>query len=198
VRSLLIKCSIRGLCYHSLLISCSVTLAAAVFKEGVVIASGVAGTRRAEQDIPVGIEDRFHIGSDTKAFTSLLAGKFGEEGKLRWDSTLAGVFPELKDTMDAEHFRNCCPIRAAWPRTGRSSSIFSIAPNCRMATWTKCVIEWSRKPHLNRSIMREAASLPIRISATPSPALSWNALAPKPGRLLVVLGLVCEPPIASR
>jgi hypothetical protein len=46
-----------------------------------------------------------------------------------------------------------------------------------------------------RSIMREAASLPIRISATPSPALSWNALAPKPGRLLVVLGLVCEPPL---
>ena len=78
------------------------TLAAAVFKEGVVIASGVAGTRRAEQDIPVGIEDRFHIGSDTQAFASLLAGKFGEEGKLRWDSTLAGVFPELKDTMDAE------------------------------------------------------------------------------------------------
>ena len=67
VRSLLIKCSIRGLCYHSLLISCSVTLAAAVFKEGVVIAPGVAGTRRAEQDIPVGIEDRFHIGSDLSA-----------------------------------------------------------------------------------------------------------------------------------
>jgi hypothetical protein len=62
----------------------------------------------------------------------------------------------------------------------------------------RSVIEWSRKPRLNRSIMREAASLPIRISATPSPALSWNALAPKPGRLLVVLGLVCEPPIASR
>jgi CubicO group peptidase (beta-lactamase class C family) len=58
-------------------------LAAAVFKEGVVIASGVTGTRRAEQDIPVGIEDRFHIGSDSKAFTSLLAGKFVEEGKLR-------------------------------------------------------------------------------------------------------------------
>jgi CubicO group peptidase (beta-lactamase class C family) len=62
----------------------------------------VAGTRRAGQDIPVGIEDRFHIGSDSKAFTSLLAGQFVEEGKLRWDSTLAEVFPELKDKMDAE------------------------------------------------------------------------------------------------
>jgi CubicO group peptidase (beta-lactamase class C family) len=77
-------------------------LAAAVFKEGVVIASGVAGTRRAGQDIPVGIEDCFHLGSDSKAFTSLLAGQFVEDGRLRWDSTLAEVFPELKDKMDAE------------------------------------------------------------------------------------------------
>jgi CubicO group peptidase (beta-lactamase class C family) len=77
-------------------------LAAAVFKEGVVIASGAVGTRRTGQDIPVGIDDRFHIGSDSKAFTSLLAGQFVQEGKLRWDSTLADVFPELKDRMDAE------------------------------------------------------------------------------------------------
>jgi CubicO group peptidase (beta-lactamase class C family) len=77
-------------------------LAAAVFKEGVVIASGVTGTRRAGQDIPVGIEDRFHIGSDSKAFTSLLSGQLVEEGKLRWDSALAEVFSELKEKMDAE------------------------------------------------------------------------------------------------
>jgi CubicO group peptidase (beta-lactamase class C family) len=77
-------------------------LAAAVFKEGVVIASGAVGTRRTGQDIPVGIDDRFHIGSDSKAFTSLLAGQFVQEGKLRWDSTLADVFPELKERMDAE------------------------------------------------------------------------------------------------
>jgi CubicO group peptidase (beta-lactamase class C family) len=76
--------------------------ALAVFKEGVVIASGVAGTRRAGQDIPVRIDDRFHLGSDSKAFTSLLAGIFVEEGKLRWDSTLGEVFPELKDNMNAE------------------------------------------------------------------------------------------------
>src|SRR4029077_7518988 len=60
------------------------------------------GTRRAGQDILVTMEDRFHLGSDSKAFTSLLAGQFVETGKLRWDSTLAEVFPELKDKMDAE------------------------------------------------------------------------------------------------
>jgi CubicO group peptidase (beta-lactamase class C family) len=77
-------------------------LAVAVFKEGVVISSGAVGTRRAGREIPVTIEDRFHLGSDSKAFTSLLSGQFVEAGKLRWDSTLAEIFPELKDKMDAE------------------------------------------------------------------------------------------------
>jgi CubicO group peptidase (beta-lactamase class C family) len=77
-------------------------LAAAVFKEGVVISSGAVGTRRAGREIPVKIEDRFHLGSDSKAFTSLLAGQLVEAGRLRWDSMLAEVFPELKDKMDAE------------------------------------------------------------------------------------------------
>src|SRR5262245_46934357 len=64
-------------------------IAAAVFKEGVVISSGAVGTRRAGQEIPVTVEDRFHLGSDSKAFTSLLAGQFVEAGKLHWGSTLA-------------------------------------------------------------------------------------------------------------
>jgi len=92
-----------------------------------VIVSGVAGTRRAGQDIPVGIEDRFHIGSDSKAFTSLLADQFVEEGKLRWDSTPAEVFPELKDKMNVEFakitLQELLSIRAAWPRTDQRSSI---------------------------------------------------------------------------
>jgi CubicO group peptidase (beta-lactamase class C family) len=77
-------------------------LAAAVFKDGVIIAAGKVGTRRAGQNIPVTIDDRFHIGSDSKAFTSLLAGQFVEAGALRWNSTPADVFPELKGKMNAE------------------------------------------------------------------------------------------------
>jgi CubicO group peptidase (beta-lactamase class C family) len=61
-------------------------LAAAVFREGVVISSGAVGTRRAAREIPVTIEDRFHLGSDSKAFTSLLAGQFVGAGKLRRQS----------------------------------------------------------------------------------------------------------------
>ena len=74
-------------------------LAAAVVQDGKVIASGAVGTRRAGADIPVTINDRFHIGSDTKAMTALLAAMLVEENKLRWDSTVAEVFPELAATM---------------------------------------------------------------------------------------------------
>ena len=77
-------------------------LSAAVFKSGTIVASGAVGTRRAGTNIPVKIDDRFHIGSDSKAVTSLLAGQFVEAKKLRWNSTPADVFPELKGKMNVE------------------------------------------------------------------------------------------------
>jgi CubicO group peptidase (beta-lactamase class C family) len=75
-------------------------LAAAVFKDGNIVAAGAVGTRRFGQDIPVTIDDRFHLGSDSKAFTAVLLGQLVEADKLRWDSTLAEIFPELKAQMD--------------------------------------------------------------------------------------------------
>ena len=75
-------------------------LAAAVVQDGRIIAAGAVGTRRAGDRIAVTLNDRFHIGSDTKAMTALLAAAFVEEGKLRWDSTVSEVFPELAPKMD--------------------------------------------------------------------------------------------------
>lgn len=75
-------------------------IAAAVVKDGKVISAGAVGTRRMGVKIPVTINDRFHIGSDTKAMTALLAAMMVEEGKLRWDATVAELFPALADKMD--------------------------------------------------------------------------------------------------
>ncbi|MDZ4163863.1 MAG: serine hydrolase domain-containing protein [Smithellaceae bacterium] len=75
-------------------------LAAAVVKDGKVIAAGAVGTRRAGANIPVTLNDRFHIGSDTKAMTALLAAMLVEEGKLRWNTAVSEVFPELAQKMD--------------------------------------------------------------------------------------------------
>ena len=75
-------------------------LAAAVVQDGKVIGAGAVGTRRHGTSTPVTIDDRFHLGSDTKAMTALLAAMLVEEGKLRWDSTVAEIFPELVERMD--------------------------------------------------------------------------------------------------
>jgi CubicO group peptidase (beta-lactamase class C family) len=76
-------------------------IAAAVVKDGKIISAGAVGTRRVGANIPVTINDRFHLGSDTKAMTALLAAMLVEEGKLRWNTTPAEVFPELADKMDS-------------------------------------------------------------------------------------------------
>jgi CubicO group peptidase (beta-lactamase class C family) len=74
-------------------------IAAAAVVGGKTVAAGAVGTRRSGTTIPVTLDDRFHIGSDTKAMTALLAAMLIEQGKLRWESTVADVFPELTGKM---------------------------------------------------------------------------------------------------
>jgi CubicO group peptidase (beta-lactamase class C family) len=51
---------------------------------------------------PVKHDDQFHLGSCTKSITALLAGMMVQEGKLRWESTLAEVLPDQVKTMQPE------------------------------------------------------------------------------------------------
>ncbi len=76
-------------------------LAAAVVKNGKITAVGAVGTRRAGEKNPVTLNDRLHLGSDTKAMTSLMIAIFVEKGKLGWKTTLPEIFPELAEKMDS-------------------------------------------------------------------------------------------------
>ncbi|KKB84450.1 methylmalonyl-CoA mutase [Devosia limi DSM 17137] len=66
-------------------------LAAAVVKDGVVVAAAAIGTRVDGQVLPVTLDDRFHIGSNTKSMTATLAGMLVDEGKLDWQSRVGDV-----------------------------------------------------------------------------------------------------------
>lgn len=66
-------------------------LAAAVVRNGEIIASGAVGQRAIGIDIPVTVDDRFHLGSDTKAMTATIAGTLVEEGRIGWKTTLGEV-----------------------------------------------------------------------------------------------------------
>ncbi|WP_417434841.1 serine hydrolase domain-containing protein [Hoeflea sp.] len=66
-------------------------LAAAVVKDGKTVAVAAVGTRILGKDLPVTLDDRFHIGSNTKSMTATLAGMMVDEGKLRWDSSIGEI-----------------------------------------------------------------------------------------------------------
>ena len=56
---------------------------------------GVRGVRRLGMSDPVTREDRWHLGSNTKAMTAALWARAVQAGKARWDMPLAGLFPDL-------------------------------------------------------------------------------------------------------
>lgn len=76
-------------------------LAAAAVRDGRLIAIGTAGVRSLQSNEPVAAADRSLIGSCGKAATRLLIGRLVDKGKLRWDSTLAELLPDV--TMRDEY-----------------------------------------------------------------------------------------------
>jgi CubicO group peptidase (beta-lactamase class C family) len=71
-------------------------LVAAVVVNGKIVAAGAAGVRKHGSPEKVTVEDKFHIGSCTKSMTGTLAAMLVEDGKIKWSSTVAEVFPDLK------------------------------------------------------------------------------------------------------
>lgn len=69
-------------------------IAAALSIDGRLVAAGVAGVRRQGSSEAVTPQDRFHIGSCTKAMTATLAAVLVEQGQLRWNTSLGETFPE--------------------------------------------------------------------------------------------------------
>ena len=71
------------------------SVAAAVVVDGELRAAGAIGVRKRGDDTPVTVNDKYHIGSCTKAMTATLAGILVERGLLSWETSLREVFPKL-------------------------------------------------------------------------------------------------------
>jgi CubicO group peptidase (beta-lactamase class C family) len=78
-------------------------LALVVVKDGQICGRAAVGVRKVGDPALVTTNDVFHIGSCTKSMTATLTGMLIDEGKLRWDTTIANVFPELKGKMDKQY-----------------------------------------------------------------------------------------------
>jgi CubicO group peptidase (beta-lactamase class C family) len=56
----------------------------------------VSGVQRINTIYPAHINDRFHIGSNTKAVTAYIASRLVRQGTLQWDTHFFSLFPALK------------------------------------------------------------------------------------------------------
>jgi CubicO group peptidase (beta-lactamase class C family) len=68
-----------------------------------VIAEGADGVRVLGRPEPIRARDVVHIGSVTKPFTATLLATFVDEGRLRWETTLAEALPDLVAAMRPEY-----------------------------------------------------------------------------------------------
>jgi CubicO group peptidase (beta-lactamase class C family) len=73
-----------------------------VSREGMV-GIGVAGTRRITGGPSVTVNDKWHLGSNTKALTGVLAGMAVDAGVLTWTRTVQTGIPDLAATMRPEY-----------------------------------------------------------------------------------------------
>jgi CubicO group peptidase (beta-lactamase class C family) len=77
-------------------------MAAALVTSKGLVTVGAVGTRKRGTETGVTLNDQWHLGSDTKAMTATLVARLVEKGRLKWESTVAEVFPDLAPGFSAE------------------------------------------------------------------------------------------------
>jgi D-alanyl-D-alanine carboxypeptidase len=67
----------------------------AVFSDDRIMEVGAIGIRTLKNKDSIRVRDRFHIGTNTGAFTSYIAARLSETGKLSWNTPVIKLFPDL-------------------------------------------------------------------------------------------------------
>jgi D-alanyl-D-alanine carboxypeptidase len=75
-------------------------IAALIQIDARIAAEAAVGIRALGHPEAVTVDDRWHIGSDTKAFTSMMIARLVEQRALGWDDTLAASFPPFSKEIN--------------------------------------------------------------------------------------------------
>jgi len=67
----------------------------AVFTTDAILDSGASGVRKMRVKNPVRMKNRFQIGATTATFTTYIAARMVQEGKVSWNTTIGKIYPEL-------------------------------------------------------------------------------------------------------
>lgn len=117
-------------------------IGAAVIHADGTIEVAVVGVRKAGSDVAATAEDQFHLGSCTKAMTATLIARLVDQGKLRWETTIAEGLPELADSMLPEyrdvtilqllsHWAGLPPSDRSWPQGMNIGEVRKLASDPR-------------------------------------------------------------------
>jgi len=105
-------------------------LAAAVVDVDGVVSWGASGARVAGQADQVTVDDPWHLGSNTKAMTAVLAGRLVDQGVVDWDLAVLDVWPQA----DAG-WQNVTLEKLLHHRGGASSNLIAQHPSLWSALW---------------------------------------------------------------
>lgn len=122
-------------------------LAALRIQGGTVTDHGVTGVRKLGDETLATLDDKWHIGSCTKAMTATLVGVHVDDGLLEWTSTMQDLFPDLTDMH--EDFR-AVTIEMLLSHTGRVDD--ATANQDAIDTQTTDDTQW--RGDLTRAILR--------------------------------------------
>jgi CubicO group peptidase (beta-lactamase class C family) len=86
-------------------------------------AIGVVGVRKAGTEIAATADDKWHLGSDTKAMTAVLIATLVEQGRLKWETTIEEAFPDLAVSMSPA-FRKINLLELLSHRAGLPANLF--------------------------------------------------------------------------
>lgn len=62
------------------------------------------GFKKVGHSSPISTDSPFHLASNTKAITAMLAGKLVEQGLINWDTKFIDLFPELKTEILSAYY----------------------------------------------------------------------------------------------
>ncbi len=77
----------------------------AVIDSKTILEISALGKHSTELPDTATLNDRFHIGSNTKAMTAFIIAKYVDKGKLKWTTKFFDIFPEWKANSKVEYYK---------------------------------------------------------------------------------------------
>src|SRR5262245_32543854 len=141
----------------------------------------VTGVRKAGTDIAVTADDKWHLGSDGKVMTSCLLATLIEAKRLKWETTMAEVFPEKAKIMSPE-LQRMSLLHLLSHAAGLPLNL--MRPNSREQAWDTVAKPGKSLKEQRAAVIEQVAT--IKLNSEPGTKFEYSNLG------YVVAGAIAE------